>query len=163
MEVSASGRSDCYFRILANRSVKYITIKAGALDTELLDDMPLDFQDILPPLPYQDDTWNAASITRNPSSCQLEVTLSSVELPRVETIWHPRMVDCLDIERTEYLTPLTQECKWKAEADSSQDSEGGTIIAKMARFHWETPYMEAEMASLERQLAETTGRGSGLM
>lgn len=41
---------------MANRSVKYITIKAEAFDAESLDDMPLGFQDTLPPLPYQDNT-----------------------------------------------------------------------------------------------------------
>jgi predicted Ser/Thr protein kinase len=138
MEVSTNGRSDCYFRILANRSVKYITIKAGALDAESLDDMPLGFQHILPPLPYQEDTWKSARITRNPSTRQLEATLSSADLPRVETIWHPRMIDHLDIERTEFLTLLTQECKWTAGAAPER------MIAKMARFHWEIQYMEAE-------------------
>ncbi|KAH7317255.1 alpha-galactosidase A [Rhexocercosporidium sp. MPI-PUGE-AT-0058] len=138
MEVSTSGRSDCYFRVLANRSVKYITIKAGALDAESLDDMPLDFQNILPPLPYQEDTWKSACITRNPSSRQLEAALSSADLPSVETIWHPRMIDHLDIERTGHLTLLTQECKWEA------DSAPERMIAKMARFHWEIQYMESE-------------------
>ncbi|KAI5868501.1 alpha-galactosidase A [Durotheca rogersii] len=149
MEVSTSGRSDCYFRILANRSVKYITIRAGALDAESLDDMPLDFQNILPPLPYQEDAWKSACVTRNPSSCQLEATLSSADLPSVETIWHPRMIDHLDIERTEYLALLTQECKWKA------DSAPERMIAKMARFHWEIQYMEAET----RMYQALEGRG----
>lgn len=138
MEVSTSDRSDCYFRILANRSVKYITIKAGALDAESLDDIPLDFQNILPPLSYQEDTWKSACITRNPSSRQLEAALSTAALPSVKTIWHPRMIDHLDIERTGYLTLLTQECQWKA------DSAPERMIAKMARFHWEIQYMEAE-------------------
>ncbi|KAI4864995.1 alpha-galactosidase A [Hypoxylon rubiginosum] len=138
MEVSTNGRSDCYFRILTNRNVKYITVKAGALDAESLDDMPLDFENILPPLPYQEDTWKSACITRNPSSRQVEATLSSADLPGVETIWHPRMIDYLDIERTEYLALLTQECKWKA------DPAPERMVAKTARFHWEVQYMEAE-------------------
>ncbi|KAH8904103.1 alpha-galactosidase A [Coniochaeta sp. PMI_546] len=138
MEVSTNGRSNCYFRILAGRSVKYITIKAGALSADLLDDMPLDFQNILPPLPYYEDTWNSACITRNPSSHQLEATLSPAGLPSVKSIWHPRMIDFLDIERTEYLALLTQECKWKAASAPER------MIAKMARFHWEVQYLEAE-------------------
>lgn len=138
MEISPGDRFDSYFRILANRSVKYITVKAGALDDESLDDMPLDFQNILPPLNYQEDAWNSACITRNPSSGQLEATLSSVDMPRVETIWHPRKIDFLDIERTEYLALMTQECKWKA------DSAPERMVAKMARFHWEIQYMETE-------------------
>jgi predicted Ser/Thr protein kinase len=138
MEVSTNGRSDCYFRILANRSVKYITIKAGALDAGSLDDMPLDFQNILPPLPWYEHTWKSACITRNTSSQQLEATLSSADLPSVQTIWHPGMIDFLDIERTKYLALLTQECKWNA------DSALERMIAKMVRFHWEIQYMEAE-------------------
>lgn len=49
MDVSTNGRSDCYFRILISRSVKYITIKAGAPDAESLDEIPLDFQNSLSP------------------------------------------------------------------------------------------------------------------
>ncbi|KUI57672.1 hypothetical protein VP1G_04950 [Cytospora mali] len=141
--------SDCYFRILTNRHVKYITIKAGALDAESLDDMPLDFQNILPPLPYEANTWKTAYITRNPSSRQLEATFSSADLPSVKTIWHPRMIDYLDIERTEYLTVRAQECKLKADPALR-------MIAKMARFHWEVQYMEAKT----RMYQVLDGRGT---
>ncbi|KAK0712321.1 alpha-galactosidase A [Apiosordaria backusii] len=138
MEVTRNGSADSHYRILANRKVKYITIKAGALDAASLDDMDLDFQNVLPPLPYQEDTWKLACITRNPFSGRLEAALSSAALPSVKTIWHPQMIDHLDIERTEYLALLTQECKWKA------DSGPERMIAKMARFYWEVQYMEAE-------------------
>lgn len=103
MEVTRNGRADSHYRILANQRVKYITIKAGALDAASLDDMDLDFQNVLPPLPYQEDTWNLACITRSPLSGRLEAALSSADLPSVKTIWHPRMIDHLDIERTDYL------------------------------------------------------------
>ncbi|KAI1288720.1 alpha-galactosidase A [Xylaria venustula] len=139
MEVSTSGRCDCYYRILAGQRVKYITVGAGALSIEALDDMPLDFQSILPPLPYFDDTWKSAYVTRNPSSSQLEVTFSTKGLPGVKTLWHPLMVDHLDIERTERLTLLAQECQWKTKDDTRQ-----RMVAKMARFDWEVQYMEAE-------------------
>ncbi|KAI1498811.1 alpha-galactosidase A [Biscogniauxia marginata] len=228
MEVSTSGRSDSHFRILANRSVKYITIKAGALDAESLDDMPLDFPNILPPLPYQEDAWKSACITRNPSSRQLEATLSSADLPSVETIWHPRMIDYLDIERTKYLTIQYMEAETRmyqvlegrgiAPKFLGHIHEAGRVIgfllekvpdgrnaepadleiceAALRRFHAlgfvhgdcnkynfiirpdgqvilidfdkaktcaDPALMEAEIASLEGQLAETTGRGGGLI
>jgi predicted Ser/Thr protein kinase len=123
---------------LANRKVKYITIKARALDAASLDDMDLDFQNVIPPLPYHEDTRKLARITRNPVSGRLEAALSSAALPSAKTIRHPQMIDHLDIERTEYLALLTQECKWKA------DSGPERMIAKMARFYWEVQYMEAE-------------------
>ncbi|KAI0541720.1 alpha-galactosidase A [Xylaria digitata] len=235
MEVSRGGRSDCYYRILANRCVKYVTIKAGALSAEALDDMPLDFQNILPLLPYYEDTWKSASVTRNPSSGQLEVAFSSADLPGVGITWHPRIVDSLDIQRTKRLTLLAQECKWKAymEAETriyqllagrgiapeflAHIHEAGRVIGfllekipngrnaeppdleicktTLRRLHalglvhgdcnkynfiicpdghavlidfdhteacTDPALMEAEMASLEAQLAETTGRGGGL-
>lgn len=139
MEVTRSGKCDCYYRILANRSVKYVTIKAGALGAEELDDMPLDFQNVLPPLPYYEDTWKSASVTRNLSSGQLKVAFSSADLPGVKTTWHPRMVNSLDIERARYLTLLAQEYKWKADNSAPE-----RMIAKMARFDWGIQYIEAE-------------------
>lgn len=138
MEVTMSGRADSHYRVLANGKVKYITIEAGALDAASLDDMDLDFQNVLPPLPYHEDTWKQASITRNPSSGQLEAALSSADLPGVKTVWHLQMINHLDIERTGYLALLAQECKWKA------DSGPERMIAKMARFSWEGQHMEAE-------------------
>lgn len=140
LAMSMDSGDDCHFRILANRSVKYITIEGGTIDADSLDDMPLDFQNILPPLAYHENTWKSACITRNASSGQLEAALSSEKLPGVETIWHPRMIDHLDLERTQYLNPLTHEYKWTADSSSSPER----MIAKMARFHWEIQYMEAE-------------------
>lgn len=142
MDVAANGRSDCHFRIRAGRSAKYITVKAGALDAEALDDMPLDFENVLPPLDFYSDSWKSASITRNPTTRELEAALSSADLPAVSCIWHPRLVDCFDIERTEYLTALAQECKWVA--SSEQQQHPSAMVAKMARFRWEIPYIEAE-------------------
>ncbi|KAL2756823.1 hypothetical protein ACRALDRAFT_1062506 [Sodiomyces alcalophilus JCM 7366] len=138
MEVAANGRSDCYFRIRADRRVKYITVKAGALNAEALDDMPLDFENILPPLDFYSNSWKSASVARNPTTHDLEATLSSADLPAVKSIWNPRLIDCFDIERTKFLTVLTQECKWETL------TEPHAMVAKMARFHWEIPYIEAE-------------------
>lgn len=149
MELCPSGTTDSHFSILTNRSVKYITIKAGALDIEPLHDMPLDFENVLPSLPYREDTWKSAHITRNPSTNQLQATFSSAALPSVETIWHPRMIDHLDIERTGYLTLLAQECNWTAHPAPEP------MVAKMARFDWEIGYIEAET----RMYQALEGRG----
>ncbi|KAI1141794.1 alpha-galactosidase A [Hypoxylon sp. FL0543] len=149
MEFSTAGRDNCYFRILAGTTVKYITIQAGALDADSLMDMPLNFQNILPSLPYSKDDWNSAYISRNAISGELEQVLSKTDLPGVQTIWHTEMIDFLDLERTELLSVLTQECTWKkdlAESGSNQSENRGqrTMIAKMARFPWEIQYIETE-------------------
>ncbi|KFY76481.1 hypothetical protein V499_03903 [Pseudogymnoascus sp. VKM F-103] len=139
-----TGRDDCYFRILAGTNVKYITIKAGALDGESLMDMPLDFQNIIPPLPYDKDDWNSAYITRIAATGELEPALSQTTLPRVQTVWHPKMINFLDLERTKLLSLLAQECKWKQGSAEIETRDQKTMIAKMARFPWEIQYIEAE-------------------
>lgn len=156
MELSTGGRVENYFRILAGTNVKYITIQAGALDDDSLLDMPLDFHNILPPLPYDKDNWNQAYISRNAASGKLEPTLSKTELPGVQTIWHSETVNFLDLERTKQLTLLAQESIWKQEQNSTEGSPGSesqtkrTIISKMARFHWEVQYIEAETRIYQR-------------
>lgn len=93
MDFSTNGRDDCYFRILAGTNVKYIAIKAGALDADALMDMPLDFQNIIPSLPYDKDDWNSAYITRNTATDELEPALSQTTLPRVQTVWNSKMIN----------------------------------------------------------------------
>lgn len=92
------------------RRVKYITTKAGAPDAQSPDAVDLDFQNVLPPLLYDENTWKSATVTQS-SSGQLQATLSAADLPGVQTTWHPLIIDFHAIERTNYLTPLTQECK----------------------------------------------------
>jgi hypothetical protein len=138
MEVSSNGRSDCHFRIRVGRSAKYITVKAGALDAEALDDMPLDFENILPPLQFSSKSWKSAVVSRSPATHDLEATLSSADMPAVKSIWNSELINCFDIERTEFLTLLTQECK------SASGTDPEVMVAKMARFYWEIPYIEAE-------------------
>ncbi|KAF6837677.1 alpha-galactosidase A [Colletotrichum musicola] len=120
MEVAANGRSDCHFRIRAGRGAKYVT-------------------NILPPLDFYANSWKSATIIRNQTTQELETALSSEDLPAVKSIWRPRLVDRFDFERTEFLTLLTQECQWVATNDQPQ-----VMVAKMASFGWEVPYIEAE-------------------
>jgi hypothetical protein len=60
MDFDTSGKSDSYFRVLANAFVKYVIVAPGAMDAETLDDMPLNFMNKLPPLPYDDSSWTTA-------------------------------------------------------------------------------------------------------
>jgi predicted Ser/Thr protein kinase len=112
--------------------------------------MPLDFENILPPLDYSSNAWKSATITRNPTTNELESTLSADGQPGVTAIWNPRLVDCFDIKRIELLTLLTQECKWVTPYQQPE-----AMIAKMARFYWEVPYIEAETQMY--QVLEGTG------
>ncbi|KAF7560262.1 hypothetical protein G7046_g3889 [Stylonectria norvegica] len=151
MELDTSGRSDCDFRILAGDNVKYITVKAGALDAETLLDMPLNFQNIIPMLPYDQNDWNSAYISRDESSGNLTTTLSQTELPGVQAIWHSETINFLELSRTKLLSVLSFECVRK-QVSSKDDSVSETpeieisrvMIAKVARFWWEVQYIEAE-------------------
>ncbi|KAI5464347.1 alpha-galactosidase A [Mariannaea sp. PMI_226] len=148
MDFSTAGRDDCYFRILTGHTVKYVTIQACALDADSLMDMPLSFQDILPELPYGESHWNSAYVSRNAAAGKLEATLEKKDLPGVETVWHQKKIDFLDLQRTQQLTLLAQECTTNsgslASYSQSEKCEQSTIIAKIARFPWEIQYVEAE-------------------
>lgn len=142
MDFSTNGRDDCYFRILSGTNVKYITIKAGALDADSLMDMPLNFQNIIPSPPYDKDDWNSAYISRN--TAELEPVLSQTALPGVETIWHSKMINFLDIKRTKLLSMLAGEYAWKQDKPGDETRDQQTMIAKMARFPWEIQYIETK-------------------
>lgn len=162
MDFSTAGRDDCYFRILTEQGVKYITIQAGALDGESLMDMPLNFQNILPKLPYGENGWNYAYVSRNVASGQLEAALEKKVLPSVQAVWHPAKINFLDLQRIKLLTLLAQECTRKegsATAQPSQSDDCGqeTMIAKIARFPWEIQYIEAETRIY--QLLQSSGIG----
>lgn len=113
MDFDTSGKSNSYFRIFANGLVKYVIISPGAMDAESLDDMPLNFMNILPPLPYDDSTWNTAHIARNPDNGDLSSSLSRPQLKGVTGLWHANTIDFQQLERVQSLAPLTQECEWK--------------------------------------------------
>ncbi|KPM36039.1 hypothetical protein AK830_g10545 [Neonectria ditissima] len=149
MEFSLAGTDNSYFRILTGPSVKYITVKPGALDADSLMDMPLDFQNILPPLPYAENHWNSACVSRNAATGDLECKLSNKDLPGVQNIWHSKIINFLDIEKTQQLGLLAQECIWKQDTTtkpSERDDkyQQNHMIAKIARFPWEIQYIEAE-------------------
>ncbi|OBT85468.1 hypothetical protein VE02_06189 [Pseudogymnoascus sp. 03VT05] len=54
------------------------------------------------------------------------------------------MINFLDLERTELLSLLAQECKWKQATTGDEAGDQKTMIAKMARFPWEIQYIETE-------------------
>jgi predicted Ser/Thr protein kinase len=141
MDFDTSGQSNSYFRILANTIVKYVIIAPGTMDAESLDDMPLNFMNLLPPLPYDDSSWTTAHIFRSASG-ELLSSLSRSQLKGVTALWHPSMIDFRQLERIESLAPLTQECKWLSRVPP--DDSNITMIAKMARFEWEIPYIQRE-------------------
>lgn len=157
MEVG-SPRHENFFRILAGSSVKYITTGPDALDREALMDMPLNFANILPPLPYNQAAWNTARVFRNANSQKLEFELSTREMAGVSNIWHPTLVDFLHLQKIKSMGPNVQLCTLNP--DSTHDhlnGAGQSVIAKMARFDWEVRYIAHE--NLAYQLLHGTDAG----
>ncbi|KAH6682259.1 hypothetical protein F5X68DRAFT_263243 [Plectosphaerella plurivora] len=116
----------------------------------LLEDLPLNFETILAPLPYDEESWTVAQISRD-STGTLQAALSSPAKTHVKNVWHPQLVDFLHLQRVEQLTLLTRECTW----NEQPQPEHLLGIAKMARFEWEIPYIEAETKAY--RLSEGTG------
>ncbi|KAJ3496026.1 hypothetical protein NLG97_g2973 [Lecanicillium saksenae] len=148
MEASVSGRDDCYYRIQAGAGIKYIIVKAGALDAGAVMDMPLDFENILLSIPYHDAGWNKAIVFRDTKTHALQRTLSQDDPPTLQSIWHPDMISFFDIEKKTQLSVLTQECLWIHSeilvSTQSKNPNPQMAIAKVARFPWEIRYIEAE-------------------
>ncbi|SCN90947.1 unnamed protein product [Fusarium fujikuroi] len=157
MDFSTAGRDDCYFRILTGHTVKYVTIQAGALDAESLMDMPLNFQNILPPLQLQENDWNTAYVFRDKDN-KLDFTKTMKSLPSIQN-WHCRTMSFLELERKQQLTLLAQECFLKGDQRASRNStlepNRSTMVAKMARFPWEIAYVAAETRIYE--ILESSG------
>ncbi|KFG80740.1 alpha-galactosidase A [Metarhizium anisopliae] len=143
MDFDTLGTSNSYFRILANTLVKYVVIAPGAMDAESLDDMPLNFLNILPPLAYDDDGWTTAYISRDSSSGELVTSLSASQLNGVTDHWHPKIIDFRQLQLLKPLTALVDECEW-ATLEPNPHGQNTTMIAKMARFNWEVAYIERE-------------------
>ncbi|KAK8192035.1 hypothetical protein IWZ00DRAFT_545138 [Phyllosticta capitalensis] len=84
----------------------------------------------LPPLPYQDDTWTTAHISRAASSGELTTRLSTKPLAGVRSIWDRARIDVLDLQ----LQSL-RDC---------DDNAKVGVIVKVTRFEWEIRRIERE-------------------
>ncbi|KAL1389276.1 hypothetical protein HDK64DRAFT_325475 [Phyllosticta capitalensis] len=85
----------------------------------------------LPLLPYQDDTWTTAHISRAASSGDLTTRLSTKPLAGIRSIWHRARIGVLDLQ----LQSLR---------DCSNDNAKVGVIVKIARFEWEIRRIERE-------------------
>jgi hypothetical protein len=153
MEFS-NGKDNSYFRILAGALVKYLVILPGALEHSALLDMPLEFMTILPPMNYGDATWTMAHISHDPATGQLTAALSSPTMAQVSNVWHPTRVDFVELDYLEGLGLLAGLYIWASGGAQgghrSTGSADSTVIAKMARFEWEIPYVERETRIYQR-------------
>ncbi|KAL8397778.1 hypothetical protein RB594_004476 [Gaeumannomyces avenae] len=151
-----NGRDDSHFRIRSGHKAKYVTILPRTLSVDTLDDMPLNFEAILPPLDYGGDGWTHASVFRDAETGELAASLSSPTMAGVESVWHPEMIDMMDLDKIKTWSMLVQLCRYRPSSPSShvdQDEAAAAAVAgpttrvavaKMARLEWEVAYIEGE-------------------
>lgn len=151
MEVDDDNENESDYRIRVGNKVKYLQIAAATFDRDTLS-FPLAH---LPSLPYEDDSWTVAYISRDLKSGKIKTSLSKHRMEGVKNVWHSAQVDVLNLKRVGRLTATTFEaevCNPKAPKTKFPPT---TLIAKIARFEWEVPRIERETRAY--QLLEQLG------
>ncbi|KAH7012321.1 hypothetical protein B0J12DRAFT_690621 [Macrophomina phaseolina] len=150
MEVDDEDKCESEYRLRIGNRVKYLSIAPATFDRDTLS-FPLAS---LPPLPYYDDNWTFAYISRDADSGELKTSLSNRKFAEVRSIWHSAQINVLDLERTQQLTgaafeALISKCAFRGLAVTSvplllSSEDKVAVIAKIARFEWEIHRIERE-------------------
>ncbi|KAJ5507376.1 hypothetical protein N7527_009519 [Penicillium freii] len=141
MEVSS--RDDSEYRILVGGLVRYLIIGIGTFERSTLSTLSS-----LPELP-EDDTWNMAYVSRDPSSGGLAIDLQYRTFIGILDRWHPVLVDCLELKRIKQLTATTYEANYSSDG-SSNTTRSSVVVVKVARFEWELPRLSQETLVYKR-------------
>jgi predicted Ser/Thr protein kinase len=138
LSMEVSSRDDSEYRILVQNWVRYLIISAGTFERSTLS-MPLDS---LPEFP-EDHTWNMAYVNRDPSSGEVAMSLQQRNLIGITHLWHPMLVDCLELKRIKQFTATTYEATYSGDEPLATMSSP-VVIVKVARFEWELPRLSQE-------------------
>lgn len=151
MEVDLEDECESKYRLQIGDRVKYVDVAPATFDKDTLS-LPLSS---FPALPYHDDSWTVAHISRDAESGELKTLLSDQKLAGVQNIWHSTQINVLDLKRTKQLTGAAFEALISSSAlgdpatassapepPSTQDKS--VVIAKIARFDWEIFRIERE-------------------
>ncbi|KAG1877477.1 alpha-galactosidase A [Suillus subluteus] len=112
--------------------VKYVTIEPGTFPSDVLS-FPMDLLPLLPPLPP--GNWVQARVARGPHSNPI-AQLMDITLPGVREQWHSNRVDDLSLPLVKIITSRVRVVQYASRS----------VIAKIARFHFEIAQMERETA-----------------
>lgn len=139
LQAEADENDQSFFRLLVDRTVKYITIEPGLYSA---DDMCFgpSLISLLPPIPTGD--WNDGLIAKNEEDGQPHFARACrTVFPGVKNTWHETYVDYIDIVVGKKLRTGIYEIKC---------SKFDTVVAaKFARFDWEIQYMENETTAYQ--------------
>lgn len=118
------------YRLRAGRRGYYLTISRNVFGYDTISRPDLLIAN-LPDLP--DSPWTTMSIWRDKGG-SIASSISTWPLLGILTTWHERRINVLSLTRTRGIRLRVHEVQY----------DGGTAIAKIARFQWETPLIERE-------------------
>jgi predicted Ser/Thr protein kinase len=138
LHASVDPENESEFRILVNnKTVKYLTIDAGLYNVDDMCFSPM-LIELLPAFPYGD--WNEGLISRDATTgTAYFAKVTKTNLPGIETTWHPVFIHHLELKigRTYRSNVYEATC----------NRFESVVVAKLARFPWEIPQLEAETAA----------------
>lgn len=123
-----------YRFLVDNKHVKYVTTEPGSLAG-----IDRSFEpDVLPILPdFPPGEWTEGRIAKDIRTGRLFFSsTSTAKLPAVEYIWHPILIDHLELKELGRIRQNIYEV--------SHDTFYEPVIFKFAAFPWQIPYLEAE-------------------
>ncbi|KAF5586419.1 cyclin f-box [Fusarium pseudocircinatum] len=138
MEVDDDNAFESEYQLRIGNQVKYLVLSPRTFDRDTLS-FPIPS---LPCLPCNEE-WTVAHISRDKTSGELKISISSRTLAGVRCRWHRTQVDCLELEKTKQLTAMASEAISHSILPVALPPSA-TIIAKIARFEWELPRIEQE-------------------
>ncbi|PIA93775.1 hypothetical protein CB0940_04838 [Cercospora beticola] len=148
------GSTDSDYRFLLDeKNVKYVSTAPGVFPDRPLTDRtfaPTLIGELLPPFPPGD--WNSGHVAKDPATAEVYFArLEAIELPKVETVWHPTQLNEVDFTEQDDLNQRVRICT------SPAINNGKPVIVKMAVWPWEIDHMRTETA-IYRSLHESGSR-----
>ncbi|KAG2141526.1 alpha-galactosidase A [Suillus cothurnatus] len=132
VDTSDTDAEESIYRLRIGSQVKYIIIKPGTFPSDVLS-FPMDLLPLLPPLPP--GNWFQARVAPGPHSNSI-AEIMDVTVPEVHEQWHPNKVDDLSLSLVKIITSRVRVVQYASRS----------VIAKIARFHFEIAQMERETA-----------------
>ena len=128
MDVDPETESE--YRVLVGDGVKYVLVRPGTFEEDILTFPPL-LREHLQPFPPGE--WTRMTIERRESE-SLKRSIRTEPMAAVTAVWHTQKIDVLTLRRLNGYTPCTLETDWF----------GKKAVAKIARFDFEIPQMKRE-------------------
>lgn len=128
-----------YRFLVDDKHVKYVTVDPGVFPKDDRTFAPVLIA-MLPPFPP--GAWNEGHISKDPSTgLPVFSRTSQSDLAAVQTTWHHRMIDHLQLKELDRLRQNIHRV--------TCPQFDHPVLVKFAEFPWQTPYFEAETVAYE--------------